>query len=205
MREVFLENKKYLVLTWEDVKESSRKLCLEIEESFQPTLIIGILRGGAVLANLISDLLNVPNVYVVGARYYKGVDQRGTFEIYQPLPSSLDLRDHSVLLVDEVSDTGYTFINVINSQIKPRNPRDLCTASLYVKPWTNYVPNFYVGYTDAWIIFPWDFYETMYHLKKELEGKYSQKEVDEILSKNFRYTCRSKKIARTNKNVENKI
>jgi len=55
MREVSLENKEYLLLTWEDIEENSGKLCLKIKESFKPTLIIGILRNGVFLANLISD------------------------------------------------------------------------------------------------------------------------------------------------------
>ena len=109
------------------------------------------------------------------------------------------------MLVDEVSDTGYTFINVIKSQIEPKNHRELRTASLYTKPWTNYVPHFYVGCVDACIILPWDFYETMRHLKKELEGKYSQKEINEILSKNFGYTYRSRRVSRSNKNIKNEI
>jgi hypothetical protein len=40
---------------------------------------------------------------------------------------------------------------------------------------------------DGWLIFPWDYYETMRHLRKELERKYSKEEADEILRKKFGY------------------
>jgi hypoxanthine phosphoribosyltransferase len=186
MKEVLLDRKYYL-LTWEDIEKATDILYSKIEKTFQPELIIGIMRGGIIVANLISDRLSVPRVYAIGVRHYEGINKRGSLEVYQPLPSSLELYEHNVLLVDEVSDTGKTFKNVIESQIKPRNPKEVRTASLYIKPWTGFVPDFFVYCADGWLIFPWDYYETMRHLRKELERKYSKEEIDVILRKKFGY------------------
>ena len=52
-------------------------------------------------------------------------------------------------------------------------PRNIYTATLYVKPTTILTPDFYAEITDAWIIFPWE--------KAELAREYSNGKIDESL------------------------
>jgi hypoxanthine phosphoribosyltransferase len=58
MKEVLLD-KKYYLLTWEDIQKATDILCSKIEKTFPPEFIIGIMRGGMIVANLISDRLGV--------------------------------------------------------------------------------------------------------------------------------------------------
>lgn len=173
MRKVRIEDTFFYMLNWADIDRDMEKLSDLITEGFgMPTLIVGILRGGVTVANLLSDCLGMKNVRGIGTRSYNGVDNRGDSDLYQPLPTA-NLRRHDVVLVDDVSDTGKTFKEISESQIKAKNPRKVCTASLYVKKWTSFFPNFYVKAFDGWIVFPWEMRETMRTVTKTLIQKHN--------------------------------
>lgn len=187
MREFKLEGTRYYLLTWDDVEEDVEKLSRRIEEKFgMPTIIFGILRGGATVANLLSDRLRMHNVHSVGTKSYKDIAERGELDLYQPI-TVVDLSRHHVALVDDVSDTGDTLKDVLSSQIKPRNPRRLCTATLHIKPWTGFVPDFFVKELDGWIVYPWEKHETIRSLGEKLVKKYDLKKAQDVIVKEFGY------------------
>ena len=187
MREFKLEGTKYRLLTWDDIEEDVEKLSRRIEEKFGvPTIIFGILRGGATVANLLSDRLCMYNVHSVGTKSYKDIAERGELDLYQPITVA-DLSRHDVALVDDVSDTGDTLKDVLSSQIRPRNPRRLCTAALHIKTWTGFVPDFFVRELDGWIVYPWEKYETIRSLGKKLVKKYDLKKAQDVIVKKFGY------------------
>lgn len=198
MRELELEGTRYYLLTWDDVEEDAEKLSRRIEEKFgMPTIIFGILRGGATVANLLSDRLRMHNVHSVGTKSYKDIAERGELDLYQPITVA-DLSRHDVALVDDVSDTGDTLKDVLSSQIRPRNPRRLCTATLHIKPWTGFVPDFFVKELDGWIVYPWEKYETIRSLGKKLVKKYDLKKAQDVIVKEFGYKSRIvKRILKT--------
>jgi len=187
MREFKLEGTKYRLLTWDNIEEDVEKLSRKIDEKFGvPTIIFGILRGGATVANLLSDRLRMYNVHSVGTKSYKDIAEKGELDLYQPITVA-DLSRHDVALVDDVSDSGDTLKDVLSSQIMPRNPRRLCTATLHIKPRTDFVPDFFVRELDGWIVYPWEKYETIRSLGKKLVKKYDLKKVQDVIVKKFGY------------------
>lgn len=102
-----------------------KKLAGEIGRQFgeRPLTIIGILTGSVVfLADLIR-LLEMPlRVGVVQASSYRGT-VRGPITINAALMP--DIRDHEVLLVDDIYDTGHTLVHVIElmRQLRPTSVR----------------------------------------------------------------------------------
>ncbi len=187
MRELRVEGRKYYVLTWDDVEEDVEKLSLMIKNAFgTPTIIFGILRGGTTVANLISDRLHMHNVHSIGTKSYKDIAERGRLDIYQPVTIA-DLSRHDVLLVDDVSDTGGTFMDVIKSQIEPKKPRRVCTASLHIKPWTRFVPDLFVRKFDGWIVYPWEKHETIRSLGGDLMRRHGLEKAQDVLIKGFGY------------------
>jgi len=113
-----------------------------------------------IIANLISDLLQTQEVYAIGCRSYFGKDRSEEVRIYHDLILR-ELRNRKVLLVDDVSDSGNTLITAVNHVIMPRSPSELRTATIHIKPWTSFIPNYYVDQTDAWIIYPWERIESV--------------------------------------------
>ncbi|HIP85382.1 MAG TPA: phosphoribosyltransferase [Pyrodictium sp.] len=150
---------KFLTVSWHDIEEG----CLNIAEKivkngYRVDVIVGILRGGWVPARLLSDYLGVPNVGALEIKFYRGVGETGEKPVVtQPLV--VDIRDRNVLIVDDVADTGKT-LNVAQNFLSLYGPKQVKTATIYVKPWSIIKPDFYAWETDAWIIFPWDKAET---------------------------------------------
>lgn len=95
--------------------------------------IYGIPRGGLIPAVLLSHKLGVPLVSSV--------------------------KNHS-LIVDDISDSGNTLINLLNKTHYPISPtHKLYTATVFERKYTSFMPDFIgkrIEYQD-WIVFPWEY------------------------------------------------
>jgi hypoxanthine phosphoribosyltransferase len=164
-RELTLLGRSFLLLAWEDIMEQVEQLASKIEKTYSPDMIVGILRGGLFVANLLSDILGIDEVHPLGLKSYRGVGERGEVKIYH-WPKLPPLESRSVLLVDDVSDEGKTLQTAINRIILPLGPMMVKTAVLHIKPWTTFHPNYYVVVTSSWILYPWSRYESWRQLSR---------------------------------------
>jgi len=133
------------------IEELARKI---VDDGFKPEVIIGILRGGVVPARVLADKLGVDDMASMEIKLYKGVGIRGE-RPYLRQPPTLPLEDKAVLVVDDISDTGLTLqfaVEVVRLYL----PREVRTATLYIKPWTDFIPDFYARSTEKWVVFPWE-------------------------------------------------
>lgn len=166
---------KFVVLDWTDVVRLSINLCNKIRASgFNPDCIVTLLRGGLVPARIISDCLNIPQVYTMGVAFYEDVGKHSMKPIItQPL--EVDLKGKKILLVDDVVDTGKSIVVAIEN-LKEKQPHLIKVAVLHKKPWSEIDPDFYVEESDAWIVYPWEFYETLLSLDRRLRSDAPRKE-----------------------------
>ncbi len=179
-REVQIGGRSFLLLAWEDIMKEVEELAAMIENSYRPDMIIGILRGGLFVANLLSDILAIDEVYPLGLRSYRGIGDRDEVHIYH-WPKLPPLNNHTVLLVDDVSDEGKTLWTALNKILAPLSPKDVKTAVLHIKPWTAFHPDYYVVKTSSWILYPWSRYESWRQLSKGLADT-SDKEAERLIS-----------------------
>lgn len=159
---------KYLTLSWNDIMSLTIKLAHKlIKSNYIPDTLVGILRGGWIVTRLLSDFLSIDSVDVVGIKFYKGVEERHEKPmITHPLIS--DVSNKKVLVVDDVADSGRT-LQVAMELVQLYNPKEVRTASLYVKPRSIIIPDYYVSETDAWIVFPWEYAETLRNIMRYRE------------------------------------
>lgn len=127
--------------------------------------IISISRGGALVARILSDLLDLP-ILNIGIRSYHSVDQQGELVVTQPL--TVDIEGKKILVVDEICDSGKTF-EVAVAHLKGLQPSLLKTVSLYLKPHATFMPDFVGERTDKWVVFPYEIRETIEGLKTFME------------------------------------
>jgi hypoxanthine phosphoribosyltransferase len=132
-------------------------------------VIVGILRGGLFVANLLSDVMDVEDVVPLGIRSYVGVKARGTPVVYHR-PSLEELNGKRVLLVDDVSDEGKTLMTAHSLIRESAYPSELRTSVLHIKPWTRFVPDYYVLSTSYWILYPWSRYESARLLWRQMSA-----------------------------------
>jgi len=157
---------EYIAPTWEDVHLLSLKVAKSIIKSnVKIDVVVGILRGGWIVAKLLSDALNVENIGCMEIKFYTGIaSKRARPIVTQPL--ILNIMDKNVLLVDDVADSGRT-LSLAMELLKLQGPNRVLTATLYVKPHSIILPDFYAETTSAWIIFPWEIREVLEELAKK--------------------------------------
>jgi hypoxanthine phosphoribosyltransferase len=152
-----------LTISWDDIQSDLLTLADKITASgFSPDMIVGIARGGWVVARILSDLLDVNDLASVKISFYKGVyDTAKKPLIVQPISESS--KGKRVLIVDDVADSGESLI-LAKNHILENGARDIKIATLHLKPWSKVVPDYYIESTESWILYPWELRETLGHL-----------------------------------------
>jgi hypoxanthine phosphoribosyltransferase len=143
------------VLTWAGYGVAVRELVRQVADSgFRPDLILAIARGGLFPAGSLGYALSVKNLYVMNLEFYSGVDERLDVPVMlPPYLDKFDLTDASILVVDDVADTGHTLKAVFDfCQEVVAESR---TAVLYEKPQSLVKCDFVWKKTSLWINFPW--------------------------------------------------
>jgi uncharacterized protein len=142
-------------LGWAEFGQACRQLARAVaDDAFRPDLILSIARGGLLPAGALSYALNVKNLHVMNVEFYTGIDERLEMPVMlPPVPNTVDLSGATVLIVDDVADTGATLKLV----------RDFCAdhvaearcAVVYEKPRSTVRCEYVWRRTDRWIDFPW--------------------------------------------------
>ena len=161
---------KYHSVSWEQLHSLIHSLTEKIQKDDKKfDLIVGIARGGLTIAHIASDFLKLP-VASFTISSYKDLKQQKLADVSYHVGG--DLKNKHILLVDDVSDTGKTFVRGIK-YLLDLEAASVTTASPFIKPWTKYMPDFYVKQVDEWIVFPYDMRETVEALQTNLlkDGK----------------------------------
>ena len=142
-------------MSWAQLGEASRELARAIvDDGYEPDLILGIARGGLLVAGALSYAIGVKNTFTMNVEFYTGVDERLPVPmILPPVPALVDLQDARMLIADDVADTGQTLALVkgfCSGQVG-----EVRTAVLYEKPRSIVTCDYVWRRTELWIDFPW--------------------------------------------------
>lgn len=163
---------KHEVPSWEKIYWLCLKVAEDIKRSgFKPDVLVAISRGGWIPGRILSDLLENPNIATIKVEHYVDIYKRiPRPQITQPLP--IDVSGKSVLLIDDIADSGKS-LQLVREHLLKSGVKEVRIAALYCKPWSVVVPDFYAEETDAWIWFPHERFETAKKMVARLlrEGK----------------------------------
>jgi len=165
------EKLKFETVDWEQVYGLLLELADKIKEmGFKPDVIVGVSRGGWLPARVLSDLLDNPTLANIRVGFYVDV-YKTVSEPVITQPVSVSVKDKQVLVVDDITDTGKSLQLVWENLMT--EAKDVKSVTLYHKAWSCFTPDLYARETDAWIIFPWEYYETVKKVGSRLvdEGK----------------------------------
>jgi len=155
---------KYVYISWGEAIKLTFELAEKLLMSkYLPNSIVAISRGGLIPARILSDVINVDEVYSIKASLWGVAGKISDKVIIQEV--ELPIKSKKVLIVDDVVDSGSTLDAVVR-RIKTFNPEEVKTAVLHIKLTSKYIPDYYVGRLEswAWIIYPWTIHEVIYSL-----------------------------------------
>ena len=157
-----------LIINFDEYTKIVEKLAIEINKSYKPTVLVGIMRGAAPIIDILSRILKLPIAYIVIQSYSgKGMqDQQGQLMFAREISSLAKDKDFSrVLLIDDLSDTGLT-LNKSIEWLKNYAPtknfiQEVKTACLWKKKSSTFEPDFCPVRLDSdpWIVQPTEHYE----------------------------------------------
>jgi len=184
---------EFEIPSWDQIYELLLNLATRVRSNgFKPDVIVGVSRGGWPPARVISDLLGNPRLANVTAEFYVGVaETKGKPIITQPV--SVSVKGKKVLVVDDVADTGES-LRLVRAHLGEQGATEVKIATIYYKPWSVIIPDYYEKETSSWIIFPWERKETV----KKVVEKYKRqgKTVDEAKEKLVRSGMNRKLVER---------
>ena len=167
---------EFEVPTWDEIYEMLLNLAEKIQkDKFRPDLIVGICRGGWPPARVMSDLLGNPKMANISIEFYVDVAETKSKPMLTQ-PVSVPVKGKKVLIMDDVADTGKT-LKVVKEHLFSRGAEEVKIATIYYKPWSTVIPDYYEKETRRWVVFPWERKETVRNLMK----KHREEEVREKL------------------------
>jgi hypoxanthine phosphoribosyltransferase len=142
-------------MSWHDLGAGARDLAQAVaDDGWRPDMILGIARGGLLVAGALGYALGVKNTFTMNVEFYTGVDERLPLPmILPPVPDLVDFADFKVLIADDVADTGAT-LELVKEFCAGKVAEVRC-AVLYEKPRSTVHCEYVWRRTDRWITFPW--------------------------------------------------
>jgi uncharacterized protein len=145
------------ILGWDDITRLVSSLARQLEgQEFDAMLVVT--RGGMVPAGLLSEALVIRNILVAAVQFYTGIGTTLDDPRFLQFPEAALLDNKSILIVDDVWDSGRTAAEV-GERVRSSGGRPVL-AVLHYKPGSSRFPDkspdFYAEITEDWIVYPWD-------------------------------------------------
>ena len=139
-----------LIVSWDQYNETVEKLAIQIHESgYKPSILIGIMRGGAPMIDVLSRVFKLKCAYLAVESYSgKGVeDEQGDIVFSREMSSISPNMGGKILLCDDLSDTGITFNKSVD-WLRSYEPikgkiEDIKTATLWKKKKSTFETDFF--------------------------------------------------------------
>lgn len=144
------------ILGWDDIQRNVEDISGRLRDDYDTMLVIT--RGGMIPACLISERLDIRNIIVAAVQLYTGIGTTLDAPEFLQFPADGLLCGKSVLIVDDVWDSGRTAVTV-RDRVRAAGGRPE-VAVLHFKPrasrYPGDAPDYYAEITDDWIVYPWD-------------------------------------------------
>ena len=156
--------------SWNHIHGLLVKLAEKIKNSkFIPDIIVGVARGGWIPARIMSDMLENNNLANISAEFYVDIGKTKQKPVITQ-PVSAPVKNLKVLVVDDLADSGES-LNLVKAHLQKLGAQEIRIATIYYKPWSTVIPNYYEKQTRNWIVFPWEQKETARKILKITTSK----------------------------------
>lgn len=157
----------HIRLSWRDVEKLTQDICRQLQlDQWQPDYIVGITRGGAVPAVMLSQYLGLP-MHTLKVSLRDGGNDNTESNLWMASDAH---NGRNILVVDDINDTGATFDWIMQDWGLPNDPHwsmiwndtvkfavlvdNLASACGIKMDYTGMEVN--KAQDDCWIDFPWE-------------------------------------------------
>jgi hypoxanthine phosphoribosyltransferase len=143
-----------IVVTWEDLDNLVGMLADQTGSDHD--LVLAITRGGLVPAGMLAYRLDLREILVAGAVFYRADGGTHPAPVIGHFPDASLLRGKRVLVVDEVWETGETMAEVM-ARVRAVGGVPV-SAVIHYKPGRSRVdaaPDHWAASTDDWVSYPY--------------------------------------------------
>jgi len=160
---------EYEVPSWNQIYEMILNQAQKIQlDGYKPDIIVGIARGGLVPSRILADLLETRDFAIITIEYYTGINAKNKEPILKQCLHT-QLTGKKVLLVDDVSDGGRS-LQLAKKHLEDQCAKEIKIATIYCKPGTITMPDYFEKETSHWIVFPWEARETLTKITHKMEA-----------------------------------
>ena len=145
------------IVSWEEIERWAEIIVEKIGE-LKFDCVISVIRGGLVPARVVADYLNIKDIFTLKTEHW-GITATQDGKAVVTYPIVKDLTGRSVLVVDDIADTGQS-IRLAIEATKQKNPKVVKTATFLHIRKSEIVPDYYAEEITEdnwkWFIFPWN-------------------------------------------------
>ena len=149
------DSAKYITPSWDQLDRLTLDIAKQVKNSgLQFDLVVALAKGAWPMSRSFVDYSGIKELASLGVKFYKGINKRlEKPEIYQELPSAVKIKGKNILVFDDVADSGES-LRFAQNYLLEKGAAAVKTATLFIKPWSTFMPDFHGASTEAWIIFP---------------------------------------------------
>ena len=136
-----------------DLFVKDTKLLVDKCRDFEPEILLAVARGGLTLAHLMSQAMDMRNLYTLNSIHYEGDLKLDTFNIFN-IPDVSHAK--KVLIVDDIVDSGETIREILKVLNEKFPNVEFRLATLFYKKTAVLKPDYYIKEANQWIDFFWE-------------------------------------------------
>jgi hypoxanthine phosphoribosyltransferase len=173
------------IVSWEEI-ERWAEIIVEKIGDFKFDCVISVIRGGLVPARIVADYLSIKDIFTLKTEHW-GITATPDGKAVVTYPIVKDLKGRSVLIVDDITDTGQSIRLAIEATMQ-KNPKVVKTATFLHINKSEVTPDYYAEEITTenwkWFIFPWNKKEDFRNLILNcIDGTSTSNEVTSCLQK----------------------
>lgn len=136
-----------------DLFVKDTQLLVDRCRDFEPEILLAVARGGLTLAHLMSQAMDMRNLYTLNSIHYEGDLKLDTFNIFN-IPDVSHAK--KVLIVDDIVDSGETIREILKVLNEKFPNVEFRLATLFYKKTAVLKPDYYIKEANQWIDFFWE-------------------------------------------------
>jgi len=137
---------------YDEFKKDAQTLVNKCRE-FEPEILLAVARGGLTLAHLMSQAMDMRNLYTINSIHYEGDLKLNSFNIFN-IPDMSHAK--KVLIVDDIVDSGETMQEIFKILNEKFPNVEFKLATLFYKTEALVKPDYCVREANEWIDFFWE-------------------------------------------------